>query len=192
MSFYERIFFSDYLEPDEKLHHVVHRHWSVMTRRMIHIAFFGLLIPIGMVLFFFDPYSTVAYGLYAWAGIGLMASLYVFTDWYSDAWLVTNKSIIDVRWDGFFKKSAQRLNYEGIESVSYDVQGIVPTLLNYGVLKITKESGLAMELTHISKPRKAEARISEMRVTTEKTTGKNNIEVLKQLLSEVIEERLKK
>ena len=121
-----------------------------------------------------------------------MASLYTFADWYSDAWLLTNESIIDVHWDGFFKKSAQRIGYESIESVIYEIKGVKATLFNFGILTITNESGNIVEIENIQQPRKAEAKLNNVRNQLGEQAGKNNLETLKELLADVIEDKLNK
>ena len=190
MNFYEKMFFHQYLDDGEKLVYTMHRHWIVIFRRMLEIAVFGIILPLSLVFFLFKLNSVAAYALYAWAGLGFIASLYTFTDWYADAWLLTDDSIIDVRWDGFFKKSAQRIGYESIESVIYEIKGVKATLLNFGVLTITNESGNAIEIENIHKPRKAESRLTHVRNQLGKQSGQDNLETLKDLLADVIEDKL--
>ena len=190
MNFYEKIFFHQYLDDGERLLYTMHRHWIVVFRRMLEIGFFGMLIPLGLLFFFFKFDSVAAYTLYGWMGLGFIASLYTFTDWYADAWLLTSNSIIDVRWDGFFKRSAQRIGYESIESVIYEIKGVRATLLNYGLLTITNESGNVIEIENIRKPRRAEAQLTHIRNQLGEQSGKDNLETLKDLLADVIEEKL--
>jgi hypothetical protein len=192
MNLYERLFFSHYVDEGEKLLYTMHRHWVVVFQKMMEISFFGILIPIGVLFFFFRFDSPVAYVLYVWMVIGFIASMYTFTDWYADAWLLTDRSIIDVRWDGFFKRSAQRIGYESIESVVYEVKGVKATLLNYGVLTITNESGNVLEIKKIRNPRKAEAKLTEIQGQLSQQSGQDNLEALKDLLADVIEDRLNK
>lgn len=190
MNVYEKIFFSQHLDSGEKLIYVMHRHWILAFRKMLQIGFFGMLIPAGILFFFFEFDSPVAYALYIWIGLGLIASLYVFTDWYADSWLLTNKSIIDLKWDGFFKRSAQRIGYESIESVIYKIKGIRATLLDYGTLTVNSESGNTIKLTNIANPRRAEAKLAEIRGKIAEKSGQDNLETLKDLLADVIEEKL--
>jgi hypothetical protein len=192
MNFYDKFFFNQYLDQGEKLIHVIHKHWILIMRRMMQIAFFGIIIPALAVLFFFEPTSIVAYVLYGWIFVGICGSLYTFCNWYSDAWLLTNHSVIDVSWDGFFKSSAQRVGYESIESVLYEVSGFKGTLFNYGKLKIQRESGEILELGDIHKPRHAEARLNQIHTAVSKKSGQKNLEILKELLADVIEDKLNK
>jgi len=190
MIFYDKILFSSFLDDGETLLYTMHRHWITVAQKMLQIGLFGMLLPATLVLFFFDFQSTAAYVMYGWIALGFMANLYAFTDWYADAWLLTDHSIIDVKWDGFFKKSAQRLGYESIESVIYEINGVKGTILNFGTLTLFRESGETLELNHISKPRKAEARLSAIQDRVNKQSSANNLETLKDLLADVIEEKI--
>lgn len=192
MNLYEHVFFHQYLESGEKLMYTMHKHWIVVYRKMLEIGFFGIAIPAGILFFFFEFNSLPAYALYAWIGLGILASLYAFTDWYADAWLLTDKSIIDVHWDGFLRRSAQRIGYSSIESIIYEIKGFKATLFNYGTLTLNNESGNTIVIQNISNPKKAEAKLTEMRNALAEQSGQDNLEVLKDLLANVIEEKLNK
>ncbi len=190
MLFYDKLLFYDHLEDGESLYYVVHGHWVLIARKMLKIGFFGICIPLGILFFVTGFQNQAAYFLYAWIAIALIYSVYAFLDWYADAWLLTDVSVIDVRWDGPFKKSASRIDYHSIESIEYAIEGVKGTMLNYGALRVMRTSGEEVLLTHVANPKRAESRLSRL---TNDFAGKKkskDVEALKALLAEIVKENV--
>lgn len=81
-------------------------------------------------------------------------------DYYLDAWVITNKGVIDLAWHGWFHRQASRTLYSDIQSVSYEIKGIAPTLLRYGTITIEKIStGSTVSLDHVYQPKNVESSI---------------------------------
>ena len=80
------LFFRDYLEDGEKIVFVAHKHVFAFLRDITRILGWHLVLPFLMWLFF--PQLLPIYAV--WAGIGFFRILFVFQDWYYDAWLLTN------------------------------------------------------------------------------------------------------
>ena len=85
MKFRDRIFVS-YLDDGEKILHVAHKHLIVFKFDSLKPTFFGLVIP--LILYLFFPQVWPVFLL--WGFIGALGVMYVFYDWYCDAWLLTN------------------------------------------------------------------------------------------------------
>ena len=189
--FFKRLLFANYLDKGETLLYSIHHHWITVKDVMVKIAVFGYLIPVSMLVFFTGLDSPMSLLFYAWIIISLMYSIYAFLDWYLDAWLLTDVSIIETTWDGFFKQRSSRIEYASIESVDVEVKGIKQTMLNYGNLNLIKSSGVNVRMEKIAKPNRASTWISTIR--SEALVNKNvqNSESIKTLLADIIENHIK-
>lgn len=189
--FFKRLLFKGYLDKGENLFYAITRHWIVIKDEMVKIAIFGYLMPIGMLVFFFGLDSPISYLFYGWIIISLGYSLYAFLDWYLDAWLLTDVSIIETRWDGFFKQRSSRIEYTSVESVDVEVKGIKQTVLNYGNVVLIKSSGVNIRMERISRPNMASSWISRIRGEAIANKNIQNSEAIKGLLAEIIENHIK-
>jgi uncharacterized membrane protein YdbT with pleckstrin-like domain len=68
-----------------------------------------------------------AYSLFV---LGLL--IYGFVDYYLDVYILTDKRIVDIRQNGFFKREIAELNLHQVQDVNAEVNGIFPTILHYG------------------------------------------------------------
>lgn len=84
-----------------------------------------------------------------------------FLDYYLDAWIITNKGVIDIEWHGWFHRSAARVLYSDIEGVAYEIKGIAGTLLQYGTMQLEKISSGSVEMEFVHRPKRVETAILE-------------------------------
>jgi hypothetical protein len=142
--------YSGFLNDDEEILLVVHRHLKVESVNFLRILVLGIGVPV----FFYWLFPQVLPFAAVWAWLGFMRLIYGFFDWYYDAWLVTDISIIHVTWDGFFKKSGTRTEYHHIDSIGYEISGFFATLFNYGAITIEKETGNRISFDNAASPKK--------------------------------------
>lgn len=129
--------YQGYLGEGEKITFVIHRHLLMQMKDFFRIGFFGILIP----LFFWWLFPQIVLFSLVWISIGIFRFIYEFLDWYYDAWVVTNVSIIEIIWKGFFEKSSARIEYHIIQGIGYEVKGFTRTLFNYGTIALEKFTG---------------------------------------------------
>lgn len=155
----ERFFFTGHLEDEEVIRRIVHKHWFVMARSLFwpSITFIAILI-VAVKL----PDRMVLYA--ALGGIVVDAVWWArnFMDYYLDAWLVTNKGVIDLAWHGWFHREASRTLYSDLQSVSYEIKGIPATLFQFGTITLEKIStGGTLSLECVHQPKRIETVILE-------------------------------
>lgn len=189
-NYLKRILFSKFLEDGETLFYTLHRHWILVWWKMAKITILGILLPLFLAVSFIGELNEATYFLLSWAFIGFLYSLHTFFDWYMDAWLLTDVSIIDVQWDGFFNQRSSRIDYESIESIDYDIQGFEQSILGYGQLVLIKVSGVNAVVEEINNPEKASHYISRIRTELYSTKKNQDSEAIKELLAEIISERI--
>lgn len=184
--FFKRLLFEKYLNKGETLFYCIHSHWITVYKQMLKIAIFGYLVPISALVFIVGINNPVAYVFFFWISISFIYTVYAFCDWYLDAWLLTDISIIDANWDGFFKQSSSRIDYESIESVDIAVKGIKQTVFNYGDILLVRSSGLNVPMTFVASPQLASSWISRIRKEVVMNKEKQNSEAIKRVLADVI------
>lgn len=188
--FMQRMLFSKFLEDGETLYYAIHRHWVMVYKQMMKIGIFGILIPLFFLIFMTGTSSEAAYFFFAWLGIGLFYTVFAFLDWYMDAWLLTDVSIIELQWDGFFSQRSSRLDYYSIETINYDVQGVIQSMLGCGKLTLIKYSGTPLVIEQVDEPEVASHWITRIKNENQASRSTQSTESMKDLLAEVISDRI--
>lgn len=131
------ILYRSYLAEGETIQFVIHRHLFMQLKDFGRVFFFGIFLPL------FGWWLFPEIGLFAlvWGIVGAFRFIYEFFDWYYDVWLVTNVSIIEILWKGFFEKSSARIEYHIIQGIGYEVKGFWRTIFNYGMVALDKFTG---------------------------------------------------
>lgn len=189
--FFKRLLFKRYLDKGETLLFVINHHWITVKDQMLKIAILGYVIPFSVIIFFTGLFNPISYFFYGWLVLSFMYSIYAFLDWYLDAWLLTDVSIIDTSWDGFFKQRSSRVEYTSVESVDVEVKGIKQTVLNYGTILLIKSSGVNIRMEKVFNPHLASTWLSKIRGEALINKNVQNAESLKGLLAEIIESHIK-
>lgn len=175
--------FQQYLDEGEKIVTVVHRHPFVLFKGLFPIALLGLALP--LFLWYLFPDFIMLFVL--WIVVSLVRFFRECMIWYHDVILVTNMSLIDVYWYGFFDRSSTRLEYNMMEGVTTEIRGFRRVLFNYGTVSVQRGGGTnPLVLRDAMNPRRAERKIMEYQ---EEFLNKQNIEdseSLKNLLTQMI------
>lgn len=135
------------IDKNEQILRVVHRHWFVLLGDIFALVFFLALpvvllvamniIPITKVLSFTG--STFAAGgffFFSWTLIVWMFAWKMWTDYYLDVLIVTDKRIFNIDQQGFFHRESGSFRIDRIQNISVDQKGIIQTLLNFGTIHI--------------------------------------------------------
>lgn len=178
----QKMLFTKHLDDDETLVRVVHKHWLLGARALAWptawIAFSALLAAGFPTRAMFILSGVFGFVFAVWW-------LRCFFDYFLDAWIITNEGIIDVAWHGWFHRESARILYSDIQGVSYEIKGVVGTLLQVGVISVEKIStGDSVSLESVKRPKKIE---SLLLANQEKYLHKKNLrdgkEVSKMLAS---------
>ncbi len=147
--------FTRHLDDDEKVAVIVHKHWLVGVLTLwlpatIFIVCFAILAPLNGSFLFLVTLLVMA--------ISFIWLLRNFFDYFLDAWIITNQGIIDVEWHGWFHRQSSRVLYSDIQGVSYEIEGVLQTMLHVGTMSIEKISaGVVVALEYVKHPRKVES-----------------------------------
>jgi uncharacterized membrane protein YdbT with pleckstrin-like domain len=128
---------------EEKILLVTHRHWfDILTQ--LFMVFLMLLIFIGSYASFPSLFPVIIEeSLYRNLFLFLENLFLIFTwitffliwiDYYFDAWIVTDRRIVNIEQRGLFSREISELELENIQDITTEVKGVIPTFLNYGDL----------------------------------------------------------
>ena len=114
-----------------------------------------------------------------------------FFDYYLDGWIITDRAIIDVEWHGWFHRESTRIDYSSIEGVSYEIKGVLGTLLRYGTVSIEKiSSGSTVSIEHVKNPRDIESIILACQEACIRAKNMKDSSTVKDIIAEIVAERM--
>lgn len=184
----QSLLFSKHVNDDEVLVSVVHKHWLLGVRALFWPMCWILFVALLVIGF---PTRQMAIVGAVFAVLLFVWWLRNFFDYFLDAWIITSEGIIDVAWHGWFHRQSSRILYSDIQGVSYEIKGIVGTLLQVGVISVEKIStGESVSLESVKRPKKIESLLLSHQ---EKYLHKKNLKDSKQvqeLLATLVAERI--
>lgn len=136
------------LEPGEAVLTVVRKHWFIIITELFAI-FMMLIIPF-FILFLLAvwsdkfltlnislaDYTTLAvFAIATWSILTIMAGFTVWTHYYLDLWIITDRRIILVDQIHFFNRNVSIFRLERLQDIEFYINGLIPTLLDFGTLQ---------------------------------------------------------
>lgn len=152
------------LEPEEKVIKTVRMHWFIITLELLAIVLVGfvpLLIAVAMLFVPVDsPIRTAfadyfLYFLFAsclWMIMTTMAAVSAWTHYFLDLWVITDRRIIVIDQVHFFNRKVSNFRLERLQDIKVRVNGIIPTLLNYGTIRAQTASAAESNFTSPALP----------------------------------------
>jgi len=135
------------LEPDEVVLKMVRKHWFVILAELFG-TFIMLLVPffimIGFLIFpdtlsgfniSLTKYTAViVFVLAGWLIFTLMAGFTIWTHYYLDLWIITDRRIILIDQIRFFNRNVSIFRLERLQDIEFSIKGLIPTFFNFGSL----------------------------------------------------------
>lgn len=134
MRFFDRLFFKKFLEPEEEIVFVIHKHWWTIVQAVGKFIALGLIFPVMVLLLYWHIYAFIF--LIPWFIYTTIIGVQDLINWYHDALILTSKNVVNIDWQGFFHSSANRVSYDNIDGVEFETSGIIATLFQFGDLKV--------------------------------------------------------
>lgn len=161
------------LESDEKMLRIVRKHWWIIFSRMLYVLLLGLL-PL-LLLFAALQYvpgdfienivsanaREIIFFYLAWLLMLWMMVANFWTDHYLDLWAITNRRIVAIDQRGFFHRFLSSFRLERLQDMNIQVEGVLPTLLNFGTIEAQTAGGSNEEFKtdYMPNPRELKALI---------------------------------
>lgn len=121
-------------QPNERVILLIRKHPIVMLKASFQIIAIALII-LAVIIFFgfnFNTFLVLILGVVV-AIIIVASNLY---RWYNDLYLVTDRRLINVDQNSIFSRSVDETALDLIQDVTYEVKGLIPTMLNIGRVAI--------------------------------------------------------
>jgi uncharacterized membrane protein YdbT with pleckstrin-like domain len=150
------------LEKGETILLKVRKHWIVLlTEAAFLIVVLTLPLIVYGVLQFANIQSSIDIGgsmnalfvflaslwlLYVW-----VAFFIIWTDYYLDVLIVTDKHIIDIEQRGLFNRELSTFRLDRVQDVTVEMRGIIQTVFNYGTVHV-QTAGENREFTMVGVP----------------------------------------
>lgn len=124
-----------------------HRHKIILVFELAPMILF--LCIIAGIMLFAAPLMTgdlatvqplIVLGALFFINIFWIAFFMILTDFYLDVWILTDKRVITVEQNGIFSRTISEFELSKIQDVTVEVRGIIPTMLDYGDLKVSTAS----------------------------------------------------
>lgn len=150
------------LEQDEQMLLILHRHWFVLVRDAVLVAF---LILIGLALFamrgeftavldpeFAQPFITFVFSVYTLFLLAITFGLWI--NYYLDVWVITTKRVIDIEQRSLFNREVSEFPIGNIQDITLENPNIISTLLDFGNMTIQtagENNFLVRDVPHMQK-----------------------------------------
>lgn len=135
----------------EEVELIFRRHMMTAWRGLVWLVFWGVMGIIPMLLW--RDNQDMFYVWLGSLGVGVIGLLYVYMLWHFSYYLVTNQRVRQVRQKGLFRKTVVDLGLDKIQSISYEVPGILGGMFGYGTLLLQTQVG-NMRISMVRKPEK--------------------------------------
>lgn len=135
----------------EEVELIFRRHMMTAWRGLVWLVFWGVVGIIPMLLW--RDNQDMFYVWLGCLGVGVIGLLYVYMLWHFSYYLVTNQRVRQVRQRGLFRKTVVDLGLDKIQSISYEVPGILGGMFGYGTLLLQTQVG-NMRISMVRKPEK--------------------------------------
>lgn len=165
------------IDDSERIIRVVRKHWFVLVGD-IFLLTFCMIIPVIILLTFhlvpFEQFigftgnvaSAGTFFFFAWVFIVWMMGWNMWTDYYLDVLIITDRRIFDIEQKGLFRRTSSSFRIDNIQNVTVDQKGIIQTLLDFGTIRLEtageREDFIA---TYIADPYSIKKFVNEMQDT---------------------------
>jgi hypothetical protein len=135
------------LEKGEQVLKVVRKHWFILAAELFAIFLMSMLpflilfvlsvLPPAYELVNFADRQTLQVVTFATAGwllLTFMGGYMIWTNYYLDVWIITDRRIIYIDQRGFFHRNVSMFRLERLHDIEISTVGIIQTFLNFGTL----------------------------------------------------------
>lgn len=150
------------LELNEEVLTVVRKHWFVIVSSLFATLMMGILplfVLLAMVLIpdllTFDLHEYLPFILYSvslWLLFTVLTGFMVWTHYFLDLWMITDRRIIVIDQVQFFNRKVSSFRLERLQDIKVSIIGIIPTFLNFGTLTAQTASSSQSDFTTTDLP----------------------------------------
>lgn len=147
------------LESDEQLVKMVRKHWFVLVTELLGVAILAVIPFLMLIGLLFLPaeskiasslashYSEAIFASALWIALCVMGAAMIWTHYYLDLWVITDRRIIVIEQIAFFNRKVSHFRLERLQDIKVKISGIIPTLLNFGTIRAQTASAAESNFT---------------------------------------------
>lgn len=138
MNKYEKLFFSKFIPDWSEVKYIVHEHMIIIFNRLVVMLWLFVFVP--TFLYYLSPafqHNIPFYIFEIYLIIIYIRIIYDVFNWYNDAWIITESSVIDLKW-ALFHIKVNSVSFENIEWIEVDQNWIIDSILWKWTLTIHK------------------------------------------------------
>lgn len=152
------------LEPNEQVLQTVRKHWFIIFSELFGVLIL-LLAPLFMivmlaflpelppaVLILTDHLALSAYLIIVWTLFCLLSAFTIWTHYFLDLWIITDRRIIVIDQIHFFNRKVSSFRLERLQDIKVTINGIIPTFLNFGIIRAQTASAADTAFTSTGLP----------------------------------------
>jgi uncharacterized membrane protein YdbT with pleckstrin-like domain len=135
------------LEPNESVLKVARKHWFIIASEIIGsllIAVLPLFLGAGFLLMdqlhpqliLGDHTPLILFASAFWLLLTLLTTYMIWTHYFLDLWVITDRRIIVIDQIHFFNRRVSSFKLERLQDIRATIDGVIPTLLNFGTLHV--------------------------------------------------------
>jgi hypothetical protein len=153
-------------EEDEKIYLTIRSHWLVNIK-WVSIAILMVIVPIFFNFLDFFSSMPLKYRIIStifWYILTFIYSFEHFISWYFDVFIITDRRLVDIRFNNLLNKHFAEVDFARIQDVSSSIKGILATFFNFGDVLVQTASEInQMTLRKVPKPEKIIKLLQEIR-----------------------------
>jgi hypothetical protein len=153
MNRFQSLFFASYIAPDEEIQYIFHRHFFVIIEDIMLWIFFALFIP--WFLYSLDIFhikdAIQIWHIYAYLFVIYFLLIYKIFDWYTDVWILTWETLIDLKWK-FFTSNLVIIPFEKIEWMEVRTYSWIYSVLGISDIVVKLMGNESLILRNAGKP----------------------------------------
>lgn len=151
------------IDHDETIIIYVRKHWLLFALQifpLIITAVLPIIFPAILDIFLpqsLERFESAGWALYCmWLMVVWVWGFVLWTEYYLDVWVVTDKKIIGAEQYSLFHRNVATLEIEKIQDLSVEVSGLIQTIFRFGTLRVQTAGELRkFELTWAYRPEEA-------------------------------------
>jgi len=139
-----------HINPEEVILLKQRKHWFILLQAKAGTILLGAipfvvawLLLSSEILLTSVSAAALVYAGSLWLLIVWMTLATIWTNYYLDIWIVTDKRIIHVDQVGLFSREITTLRMERVQDVTTEVAGIISTMFNFGTLRVQSAGALS-------------------------------------------------
>lgn len=134
------------IEPGEQIVLKLRKHWLILLRDTAGTLILGLIpfivIPLilatvpSMYLDAVGSASLASFGTALWFLVVWMALFVLWTDYYLDLWIVTNRRIVNINQVGLFNRRIATWGLDRVQEITVKSENVIQHFFGYGSIEI--------------------------------------------------------